>query len=110
MYDDTRVAHRLFDGPEPWVTLDIGEGLNQVSLFVRDLGMLATLSEAIGRAHRELAEEMGLLPNGEPCSIVDAFGSIEWNEHDHDQCLESMVDEPVPYLPTKMAGVLGSVA
>jgi hypothetical protein len=88
----------------------LGDHSGGVNLFVRDLAVLTALGEAVERARQDLAAALGLLPNGEPCQFVDLLGSIEWNEHDHDRCLEQLVDEPVPYLPTPAARVLGPVA
>jgi len=102
--ESTGLDHTLYPGqaggdPNPWVTLEIGAGLDRLLLFVRDLTVLDTLSGMVAHARRDLAQELGLLPNGEPCEFVDAFGSLEWNEHDHDQCLEQLIDEPVPFVP-----------
>ncbi|TCC19422.1 hypothetical protein [Kribbella speibonae] len=111
MDEHTGLTHSLYKGSSPWVTLDVGDGLGRVVIFVRDLGVLSVMAQVVEAARQDLAGELGLLPNGEPCSLVDVFGSLEWNEHDHDRCLEQLVDEPVPYLPTAtVADVLGPVA
>ncbi len=93
---------------EPWVTIRVGDHRGGVTLFVHDLAVLAELGGVIERARQELAEELGLLPNGEPCAFVDVFGSIEWNEHDHDQCLEALVDEPILFVPAESAAELAT--
>ena len=109
---DTGLTHHLFTkggGGVPWVVLKVGRAGEGVGLYVHDLAVLDALSDVIERARQDLAGALGLLPNGEPCAFVDVFGSIEWNEHDHDRCLEQLVDEPVPYLPTASIA-LGPVA
>ncbi|MEV4266386.1 hypothetical protein [Kribbella sp. NPDC049584] len=95
----TGLTHSLYRGSSPWVTLDVGDGLDRVVIFVRDLGVLSALAEVVEAARQDLAGELGLLPNGEPCEFVEVFGSLEWNEHDHERCLEQLVDEPVPFVP-----------
>ncbi|WP_405063847.1 hypothetical protein OG474_19965 [Kribbella sp. NBC_01505] len=101
MDEHTALRKKLFTSPggSPWMTLDIGDGLETISLFVRDLTVLDGLGDMVEQARKELAGELGLLPNGEPCRFVDVLGSLEWNEHDHDQCLEQLIDEPVPFVP-----------
>ncbi|MEV0286475.1 hypothetical protein AB0H36_20380 [Kribbella sp. NPDC050820] len=110
----TGLSHHVFDraGRSPWVTLTIGDIGDNVRLYVRDLAVLEDLAGLIERARQDLAVALGLLPSGEPCAYADVFGSIEWNEHDHDECLEHLVDEPVPYRPTTTTagGDLGTVA
>ncbi|TCC11270.1 hypothetical protein [Kribbella soli] len=87
----------------PYVTITVGDdGYNRVTLYCHDLAALTTMVEAIDRARQSLTEVLGFLPSGEPCAYADVFGSIEWNEHDHDECLEHLVDEPVPYAPTQL--------
>lgn len=90
------------DGGNEWAALEVGEGLGQVTILTRDLLALARLGEAVATLHRRLAEELGLLPNGEPCRFSEMHTSLEWHEHDHDRCLAEMVDEPVPYMPTPL--------
>lgn len=106
---ETGLGHRLFSAERgslgPWVTITVGDHSGGVTLYVHDLAVLAELGDVIERARQDLAEELGLLPNGEPCGFVDAFGSIEWNEHDHDQCLDVLVDEPIPFVPAEPRGV-----
>ncbi len=105
---ETNLSHRLYrDEPTargPWVVVQLGDYSGGVGVFVRDLGVLTALGDAVERARQDLAEALGLLPNGEPCMVVDAFGSLEWNEHDHDRCLAELVDEPVPFVPVVASG------
>jgi hypothetical protein len=109
---ETGLGHKLYSAEMgsvgPWVTITVGDHTGGVTLYVRDLSVLAELGGVIDRARQDLAEELGLLPNGEPCGFVDVFGSIEWNEHDHDQCLTSLVDEPIPFMPAEPAPELGT--
>ena len=103
---ETGLGHKLYGAETgsvgPWVTITVGDHTGGVTLYLRDLAVLAELGSVVDRARQDLAEELGLLPNGEPCGFVDVFGSIEWNEHDHDQCLEALIDEPIPYVPAKL--------
>ncbi|WP_328333034.1 hypothetical protein OHA70_15520 [Kribbella sp. NBC_00382] len=108
----TGLGHKVWSAAEgsgkPWVTITVGDYSGGVTLFAHDLAVLTELADVIERARQDLAEELGLLPNGEPCSLVDAFGTIEWHEHDHLQCLEALVDEPIPFVPTEPAPELGT--
>ncbi|MET9269529.1 hypothetical protein [Kribbella sp. NPDC003557] len=100
---DTALGHDLFTkggGGTPWVVLKVG----RIGLYVHDLSVLDALDALTERARCDLAGALGVLPNGEPCAFVDVFGSIEWNEHDHDRCLEQLLDEPVPFVPVVVAG------
>ncbi|MGZ0150377.1 hypothetical protein ACXJJ3_25190 [Kribbella sp. WER1] len=96
---ETGVAYTLYNesGRRPWVVLKVGGDGADVNVFVHDLLVLEDLVDALDLARQDLAQALGLLPNGDPCAYADVFGSIEWNEHDHDECLEHLVDEPVPY-------------
>ncbi|WP_350279688.1 hypothetical protein [Kribbella sp. HUAS MG21] len=104
---DTGLTHRLHttggDG-RPWVVLKVGDLGDGMRLYIHDLAVLDALGDVIECARRDLAGALGLLPNGDPCAFVDVFGSIEWNEHDHDRCLEQLLDEPVPFVPVVVAG------
>jgi hypothetical protein len=94
--------------PHPWVALTVGDYSGGANLMVHDLEVLAALEDVARRARQELARGLGLLPSGEPCAYVDVFGSIEWNEHDHDECLEALIDEPIPYMPAKLHEATGT--
>jgi hypothetical protein len=109
---ESGLSHTLYNAADgtrdPFVVVQLGDYSGGVGVFVRDLGVLTALGAAVDRARQDLAEELGLLPNGEPCGFVDVFGSIEWHEHDHEQCLEALVDEPIPFVPVESGPELGT--
>ena len=110
--EDTALEQRLYradegTGRQPWVVLVLGDE-SSVALFAHDVAVLTALGELVERARRDLARELGVLPSGEPCAYADVFGSWDWNEHDHDRCLVSMVDEPVPYVPADPVPAAGT--